>query len=150
MRGVIKIYHFTRFPEYFMDRDHFLQSQKVINIREKCNDLAGTTHTATKGKITYVGCIAYLAYYFGSVVDFFLKFRNFLWSMNAFIHSGPNYLSVPYWYSLLPKKFGNCVHEVTVPWFLYALLTLCSSAAVENRPFPSINTPFPPFFFMIC
>ena len=59
MTLVIKMYHFTRFPEYFTDRDYFLQSQKVINTREKCSDLAGTTHTTTKGKVMYVGCIAY-------------------------------------------------------------------------------------------
>lgn len=88
-----------------------------------------------------------MSYYFGSVADFFLKFRNHLWSMIACIHFAPNYLSIPYWHSLLPKKCGNCVHEITVPWFLYALLTLCSSAAIEHRPFSTIKTPFPPFLW---
>lgn len=73
MRGVIKIYHFTRFPEYFTDRDHFLQSQKVINAREKCGDLAGTTHTTRKGKITYVGCVAYCGLLFWTSCRLFLK-----------------------------------------------------------------------------
>lgn len=48
MRRVIKIHHFTRFPEYLTDRDHFLQPQKIINPREGCGDLAGTAHTTTK------------------------------------------------------------------------------------------------------
>lgn len=59
MRRVIKMY-FTRFPEYFTDRDHFLQSPKVINAREKCSDLAGTTHTTTKGKVMYLYRIVWL------------------------------------------------------------------------------------------
>lgn len=57
MRRVIKIDHFTRFPEYVTDRDRFLQSPKVTNAREKCGDLAGTSPTTTEGNITYVGCI---------------------------------------------------------------------------------------------
>lgn len=35
MRRVIKIYHFTRFLEYLMDRDRFLQSQKIIITLER-------------------------------------------------------------------------------------------------------------------
>ena len=73
MRRVIKIYHFTRFPEYFTDRDYFLQSQKVINAREKHSDLAGTTHTTTKGKITYVGCMTYCGLLFWISCTLFLK-----------------------------------------------------------------------------
>lgn len=58
-----------------------------------------------------------------------------------FIHSGPNSRGVPPWHSSLPEKLGNCAPE----WFLYAPLALCSPAAAEPQPFPSINTPLPPF-----
>lgn len=144
MRRVIKIDHFTRFPEYFTDRDHFLQSQKVTNAREKCSDLAGTSHTTTKGNITYVGFITCCGLLFWISYRLFLKVQKPLYNlwMPLFILDLIILVS-RIDISCFQKKIGKCVHERTVPWFLYTLLTLCS-AAVEHRPFPSINTPFPP------
>lgn len=147
MRRAIKIYHFTRFPEYFTGRDHFLLSQEVINAREKRSDLPGTNHATSKGKRMCVGCKTYCG--FGLAVDFKKKFRSRLWSVNAFPHSGHHYLCVPYWHSRLPKEFGDCVCEMTVLWLLYALLTLCSSAAIDHRLFPLHKYSLSPLF-IIC
>lgn len=58
IRKVIKIQHFTGFPEYFMGGDPLLQPQKVVNTMEKGRGLAGTSHTPPKMWITPAGCIS--------------------------------------------------------------------------------------------
>lgn len=129
MRRVIKPQNFTRFQEYFMDRDPFLQPH--------CGP-AGTFQTPPKMWLNLQALSVTNSFILYQLQTLGKKFRKHWWMLYSLWAQ----LWCPTLAQLSSRKSWWC-SEVTAPWFLYAPLVFMFFCC--SRASPSINTPLPPF-----